>query len=254
MKKLTCTALEITPSVTVYHTGPALEQGQLPSIFYFALSGPDSLTLDPYNQPVQFLQDHQIRFFSLTLPAHEEGLSPHNALTVWTDEMVKGVDLLHPFFDAVESAVEYVVQQKLADPHKLGVAGLSRGGFVASHVAARDKRFRHILQFAPVTRLEKAKEFHALQNHPILHSLDLFKLAPRIADRNIRLYIGNRDTRVDTRSCFEFAMHLVDHAHTKFPPISLFINSSIGQYGHGTPPEIFREGANWLADCLTISP
>ncbi len=248
--RLTCTALEIPSAVTVYHTGPPLDQGPLPSIFYFALSGPDSLTLDPYNQPVQFLQDLPIRFFSLTLPAHEESLSPHNALTIWAEEMAKGVDLLHPFFDAVERAVEYVVQQKLADPHKLGVAGLSRGGFIASHVAVRDKRFRHILQFAPVTRLDKAKEFHALRGNPILHTLDLVPLAPRIADRNIRLYIGNNDTRVDTRSCFEFMMHLVQHAPTKFPPISLFINPSIGQYGHGTPPEIFREGAHWLARCL----
>jgi esterase FrsA len=165
--------------------------------------------------------------------------------------MAKGVDPLQPFFDAVERAVEYVVQQKLADPHKLGVMGLSRGGFIASHVAARDKRFRHILQFAPVTRLEKAKEFHALQGNPILQTLDLFSLAPRIADRNIRLYIGNNDTRVDTRSCFEFMMQLIQHAPTKFPPISLFINPSIGQYGHGTPSAIFREGANWLADCLS---
>lgn len=249
--KLTCTALEIPSAVTVYHTGPALEKGPLPSIFYFALSGPDSLTLDPYNQPVQFLQGQEIRFFSLTLPAHEEGLSPHNAISVWAEEMAKGVDLLHPFFDAVQKAVDYTVQQKLADPHKLGVMGLSRGGFIASHVAARDKRFQHMVQFAPVTRLEKAKEFHAMQGNSILHSLDLFTLAPEIADRNIRLYIGNKDTRVDTRSCFEFMEHLTQHAPTKFPPISLFINPSIGQYGHGTSPEIFREGAHWLADAIT---
>jgi esterase FrsA len=250
MKKLLCSALQAAPNITVYHTGPSLDHGPLPAIFYFTLAGPDSLTVDPYNQPVQFLSDRWIRFFSLTLPAHENGLSPHNALNVWAEDIAKGIDILGQFLDAAELAIDFTIRQKLVDPQKLGLAGLSRGAFIASHLAAREKRFHNILQFAPLTRLEKTKEFQTMQSHPIVRSLDLFALAPSIADRNIRFYIGNRDTRVDTRSCFEFAMQLVDKATVKSPFIELIISPSIGQHGHGTSPEIFRQGANWLADCL----
>jgi len=250
MKQLTCAALQAGPHNTVYHTGPALDHGPLPAVFYFTLSGPDSLTVDPYNQLVQFLSDRWIRFFSLTLPAHEEGLSPLDALTVWADDLAKGIDVFNPFFDKVQEAVSFAVQQKLVDPTKLAIAGLSRGAWIASHVAAREPLFRHILQFAPLVRLEKAKEFHAMQNHPAVRALDLWPLAPQLADRNIRFYIGNKDTRVHTPECFDFAMHLVNASPLRSPSIELIMNRSIGQYGHGTAPETFQQGAAWLGNLL----
>jgi len=248
--KLLCTALQATPTITVYHTGPALDHGPLPSVFYFSLSGPDSLTLDPYNQPVQFLSDRWIRFFSMTLPAHENGLSPHKALHVWAEDIQKGRDIFCEFLETATQAVDFTIRQKLVDPTKLAMAGLSRGAFFALHLAARESRFRHILLFAPLTRLEKTKEFAGMQSHPILCSVDLLSIAPSICDRHIRFYIGNNDTRVDTRSCFEFVMHLVENSTLRSPLIDLIITPSIGQHGHGTSPEIFRQGANWLAECL----
>ena len=249
-QKLLCTALEAAPGVALYHTGPPLDHGPLPSIFYFALSGPDSLTLDPYNQPVQFLSEKWIRFFSLTLPAHESGLSPHNALSVWADDMQKQIDVLGDFFDQAKQAVDFTVKQRFVDPHKLGIAGLSRGAFIAAHLAARDPRFQTMLAFAPLTKLEKAKEFSAMQEHPLVKALDAFALAPLLADRRIRFYIGNKDTRTDTHSCYEFAMHLVQTSSLRSPQIELIMSPSIGQMGHGTSPEIFRQGAEWLAGCL----
>lgn len=250
MKKLSCSALEVVPGLTLYHTGPALDHGPLPSIFYFALSGEDTLTLDPFNQPVQFLSDKWIRFFSLTLPAHESGLSPHDALTVWAEDMNKGIDIIGNCIDQAEKAVDYVIHQKLADPNKMAVAGLSRGALIALHLAARNDHFQTILLFAPLTRLEKAKEFSHMKENPLVKSLDLFAIAPLIANRRIRLYIGNNDTRTDTRSSYEFAMRLVEASSLRSAKIELIISPSIGQLGHGTSPEIFRQGAEWLASCI----
>jgi len=241
-------AAEIAPNL--FHVGPALDHGPLPSIFYFCLSGPDSLTLDPINQPVQFLGKKWIRIFSMTLPAHEEGLSPDEALAVWAEEIAQGKDPLSEFFESALAAVEYTVRQKFADPHKLGIAGLSRGGFVASHIAAREKRFKAILQFAPLTRLSKGGDFAAIADHPLVQSLDVFHLAKHLANRHIRFYIGNKDTRVHTKSCLEFAMELTDHSTHRSPQIELIMTPSIGQWGHGTSPEAFRQGAEWLASCL----
>lgn len=243
-------ALSVSPEINLYHTGPALDHGPLPSLFYFALSGPDSLGLDPFNQIVQFLRGQMIRIFSLTLPAHENNLPPTQAIQTWAEDYARGADPLGEFLDQCFVAIDFAIKEKFINPEKMAVAGLSRGGFLAFHLAARDERFRYIAAFAPVTKLSRVKEFIALNQDP---NLDVDRLSEALFDRHIRIYIGNRDTRVDTRSCFDFTMALVEAAHQKkirTPQIECFLTPSIGQHGHGTSPEVFRQGADWLSSCL----
>lgn len=252
-KNLPCIALSAAPDVTLYHTGPELDLGPLPSVFYFALSGEDSLCLDPYNQPVQFLSGQMLRVFSLTLPAHEAGLSPQKALSVWADDFSKGIDILQRCIDEIQIALDFAIQKKFVDPKKVAIAGLSRGGLIAAFAAAQQPLFRYVLGFAPVTNLALAKEFAPLQDHPIVQSYDAARIAHLLADRHVRLYIGNRDTKVSTRASFEFAMALVEKAHAaqiRSAPIELILSPSIGHMGHGTSPEVFQAGAKWLTECL----
>jgi esterase FrsA len=212
----------VAPGVALYHTGPALDHGPLPSIFYFALSGTDSLTQDPINQPIQFLSDQWIRCFSMTLPAHESGLSPKDAMATWAEDMLKGVDVVGEFIEQALMAIEFAIRQKFADKEKMGLMGLSRGAFIASHLAAQEERFRSIVQFAPLTNLAKIKEFQGIQKiqeHPIIQGLDLFALAPKLSNQHIRFYIGNKDQRTDTRSCIEFALHLAEQSSLRSPQI-----------------------------------
>ena len=54
---VTCDIINGPNSISIYHVGPPLELGPLPTFFYFALSGEESLTLNPYNQPVSFLRN-----------------------------------------------------------------------------------------------------------------------------------------------------------------------------------------------------
>lgn len=248
--KLSCSPIEVGPGVTLYHTGPSLEQGPLPSFFYFSLSGPDSLTVPPYNQPVQFLQDQNIRVFSLTLPAHEEGLLPTDAMNVWANWIEQGSDFLDRFFEKAKLATDFAVENLLADPDRMAVGGLSRGAFIASHLAARDERFRFLLGFAPLTRLEKIKEFEHRGLASRAGKYDLSHLVEALEKKRVRFYIGNLDTRVSTRSCFEFIMALSELKKPKALDAELFISKSIGQMGHGTSPEIFKQGAQWIAENL----
>lgn len=248
-----CSALAIAPDLELYHSGPSLDSGEMATLFYFALSGPDSLSTDPYNQPVQFLRGRQIRIFSLTLPAHENGLPPDNALRVWAEEMASGRDPLELFLDSAQFAIEYAIRQKLADPARIAVAGLSRGGMFASLLAARMPEIRTILGFAPLVRLNLAKEFHPLAHNPLVSSYDVSRESVRLAPKRIRYYIGNCDTRVSTRACFECVEQLVEAANEqklRSPQIELIVSPSVGRMGHGTPPEIFKQGALWIADTL----
>lgn len=242
--------LTIRPGLTLYHVGPPLENGPLATIFYFALSAKASLTQDPFNQPIQFLSDKPIRFFSLDLPAHENDKSPHEALASWAQDITNGLDVLNPFLENVLEALQYGIDQNLIDPHRLAVAGLSRGGFLASHLAAREPRFKATLQFAPLTDITHSKDLHPVATNPIIESLNLTNLTNKLADRKIRFYIGNKDSRVDTRSCMEFALRLSNASTLRIPQIELIMSPSIGQMGHGTAPETFRSGALWLASTI----
>lgn len=251
-KRNSCSQLSITPEITLYHTGPSLDKGPYPALFYFALSGEDSLCQDPFNQIVQFLSDAPIRIFSLTLPAHEADLPPTNALNVWAEDIRKGVDVIERFTDQALRAVSYVTEQNIVND-KLSVAGLSRGCFMAAHLAAREPKFRFLLHFAPMTDLMHLKEFHEMAENPTLQKNQLDHLIDSLYDRHIRIYIGNRDVRVGTKKCYSFVEKLVEKAfqeRIRSPQIELILSPSIGHQGHGTGPETFKKGADWIAENL----
>lgn len=256
MKQEHCVEISIDPSLKLYHTGPPLDTGSLPTVFYFALSGPDSLCTDPFNQPVRFLSDFPIRVFSLTLPAHENNLSPHDALNVWAEEMRQGKDPLQTFLEEAQRAIEYTIHQKLADPKRIALAGLSRGGLLASLLSAKMNGIDTVLGFAPLVKLSLAQEFQSQQNDPLVSSYDLTRYTKELATKKIRFYIGNRDLRVSTKACFATLQEIVEKSFEqkiRSPQIELTMSPSIGHKGHGTSPEIFKQGALWLADHLHLT-
>jgi esterase FrsA len=243
-------AFEVDPDIEAAYIGPPLSSGPLPCLFYFSLSAKDSLGLDPFNQPVVALSSLPLRIFSITLPGHEEGLPPTQALQVWASALGQGDNLVGRFIDRVNRTVSALESRGALICGRLAVAGLSRGAFMATHVAAANPKFRQVLGFAPLTKLLFAKEFQHISHLPPVKSLSLEHQVGNLFDRNLRFYIGNLDTRVGTRHCFDFIEKLAQRAynHTiRSPKVELIIGPSIGRDGHGTPKEIFEEGARWIA-------
>ena len=214
--------------------GPSFEAGAKPAVFYFALSAKDSLFLDPFNQPVVALQNSDIRVFSITLPGHDH-LSPNDAMNYWERES----HLLEPFVDKVCAYIQQLIDQKVIS--KCGVMGLSRGAYIASHVAAKLPSVQTVLGFAPLTKLTYLKKW------------DLHHLNEKLYSKTIRCYIGNHDIRVGTENTFSWLFGVAETAFTKgirTSPIELIMTPSIGREGHGTSPEIFKAGAEWLLRSL----
>jgi hypothetical protein len=244
--------ITIPNGAELFYSGPPLDAGPLPAIIYLAVSGIDSLILDPLNQPAAFLALHyKMRVFSLNLPAHEPPLQPQHAFTEWADAFQKGNDLLRPFIKRVAHTANFLVEKKIAT--KLGIAGLSRGGFLAMHSAALSSHLQTVLAFAPVTKLGLAKEFSSLAADPELQKLDLLSLCEELYDKTIRIYIGNRDELVSTSSCFSFVKALADTAYEhkiRSPQVEMILSPSIGYQGHGTAKSLFEQGAAWIADQL----
>lgn len=234
--------------LAIFHSGPPLSEGPLPSLFYFALSGKDSIELDPYNQPVTFLNASSIRVFSFTIPGHGEGLKNKDALLNWAESFANGENPIAHFIDGVLESIDFLIESHYVDPQKMATAGLSRGAFIAAHLAAREERISHLLGFAPLTRLDLVNEFSS-QLSLNVESLNLENLIPKLMHKNVHFYIGNLDARVHTEECFRFIHNLATYAaanRIRNLNFELSIVPSIGHLGHGTSPETFLQGINWL--------
>lgn len=248
--------LKLRTGVSVSYVGPDLNEGPLPAVFYFSLSAEDSLGLDPFNQPVSFLSAYPLRVFSMNIPGHGPNLPPTKALEVWAGEISSGRDVIGEFTDQISDAVDELHRQRIIFPNQVGAAGLSRGGFIALHAAAKIPDFQFILGFAPLTQLSYAKEFHAIPEHPLVKGLNLELIIPQLIGKKIRFYIGNRDHLVGTALCFNFAQALteVSFEHKiRSPQVEMIISPSIGHKGHGTSTQIFHQGAKWMLDQLEVA-
>lgn len=250
--------IEASNGLAIHHKGPPLEVGPLPSVFYFALSGKDSLNLDPFNQFPIFLGKETIRVFSFTLPGHEEETKQKHgySLISWAHEISTGHNFISSFVDKCIENINSLIEKGYVNAHKLAAAGLSRGGFMASHMASHDKRIKNVLGFAPITQLDVLEDFKNLKELPLVKKLSLPSLIDSLSDKHLRFYIGNRDLRVHTPCCFDFIHHLTEAAYHKghrSPPIELIISASIGHKGHGTPPSIFHDGAEWIKTRFNLS-
>lgn len=237
----------------VQYIGPQLKTQPLPAVIYFALSASDSLLLDPFNQPVEYLKDETIRIFSVTIPGHENQLPKEKALEFWAKKVENNKSPLFHFFEEVKKALEelrpYFLEEKIA------LCGLSRGGFIALHLASQIPWIKTILAFAPLIRLDQVKEFSHLKTHPIVKDLNIDFLIDHLIDKNIRIYIGNRDLRVGTEHSFHLITTLANAAYEKRVKNSSFemtIGSSIGYLGHGTSLETFQKGCQWLKTQLAL--
>lgn len=185
----------------------------------------------------------------MTIPKHDEIFQGDVAIKKWFESFSKGIDPLTNFFHSVSEAIDDLVDEKIIDPNKIAVAGLSRGAFAAAHVAAINSKIKTLLGFAPLTSLTVIEEFNQLKNIEI-NKFDLHKLVDKLYTLTHRYYIGNLDIRVSTHLCYEYVSKLVNEMHMRGIrelPAELIINPSIGRMGHGTSQTTFTDGANWLA-------
>lgn len=220
-----------TDSISLYFIGPDFSQ-KAKTALYFSLSGEESLTALPFAKPAHLLAEKGYRVISATLPGHENNERPQNLRELWG----KMPESLETFFFNMESAISEI--EPMVDG-KLAALGLSRGGFVATHLAARIDLIDSVVGYAPLTRLENASH------------LDLIHLADQVKSKKIRYSIGHNDTRVSTQSAIETINTFIDKLSAKGlqqSTMQLIIAPSIGRDGHGTSEKIFSSGIEWVVN------
>lgn len=240
--------VENTP-IPLYYLGKDLSEGPLPAVIYLALSAEESLLTAPFNQPVAYLEQFPVRIFSVDLPFHGKGYVSKEALVHWAHEFAQGRDLVTHFLIQLEQSLSHLLSMNVISNNEIALMGLSRGGFLINHLAAMMPSVTTLLTFAPLTKITAGKDFEFLSLTPLLERLNLSHISEAVCQKNQRIYIGNRDTRVSTDACYEWFRSMVEHAHSKgirSPHLEMMIRPSIGHQGHGTAKESFEEGASWL--------
>jgi esterase FrsA len=236
--------------------GPKIDTGPLPAVFYFALSAQESLTVDPYNQPAVHLARMPMRIFSMDIPGHGAQHISKEALKNWVEPLRRKENIIEIFAARASRIINTLIEQDIVVKEACAVMGLSRGAFIATHVAAQTPAVCTLLGFAPLIKITNAQEFATMKDDSFLEALDLEHLTPSLTDRTVRFYIGNCDTRVGVRPCFDFIEKLAAQSYAsgvRSPQVELGIKPSIGFQGHGTAPQTFQEGADWLAAQLGIT-
>ena len=224
--------------------GPDLFWGPMPTVLYFSIDAHSSLCVDPFNQAITPMMNHSMRVFSIDLPEHGDSLDPHTALSRWADHYVQNLPILEKFLEKVSNFIDHLHRENLID-HRLGVMGLSRGAFIACHLAKLNNKVEHIVGFAPLSVLKRAKEFENLDSN--IHLPCAIKdLKHDIYNRTVKFFIGNHDTRVGSSEALHAVLEIAAYANEqgmRQAPIEAVIYPSIGHMGHGTPPQIFEEGS-----------
>lgn len=258
----------------------------LPAVVYFALTAEQSLELAPFNQFARFVLrsgDYDaaaagasppsggsetnpdggaaLRVFSVTLPFHGDMQENESALTAWADRYSEGADVVSFFTRRVSASLDKLIAAGHVDAGRVYSAGLSRGGLLAAHLALANPVVDAVLGFSPVTSLAGLAEFRELagvvEEEPtsaVTRKLNAASLLSEAAveglsRKAVRCYSGNSDTRVGTRSCFDFMEALAARAASRkerSSPHEYIMFCSMGREGHGTSSDVFCVGARWL--------
>lgn len=224
------------------------------ALVYFTLTAETSLSVDPFNQPVKNLKGLAINFFSVTLPFHDIGIPHSETVDHWRTILMEKGDFLESFVAKLQDFCLFLEAEGFLKLEFTCLAGLSRGGYIACFLASLLPQVQYILAFSPMSYIfSKSEEQHLIENKLFKPFWNISFFAEKLANRNLQLYIGNYDTKVSTRACFDFNEKLASVASEKrIRPCksNLHIYPSVGHKGHGTPPDIFELGAHWVEKVL----
>jgi dienelactone hydrolase len=153
---------------------------------------------------------------SLDLPCHGKDNREKfaNPLAGWRTRMENGQALIPEFAKKCANVLDYLIAEGYTDPKRIAACGMSRGGFIALHVTARDPRIRCAVAFAPVTNLLALGEYRGMEHSDLVNSLSLANSADKFVGRPIWICIGNQDHRVGTDEAIAFTRAVVKATST----------------------------------------
>ena len=146
--------------------------------------------------------------------------------------------------------MDHLIEKRLTDPQHVAVCGTSRGGFLALHFAASDKRVQCTAAFAPVTDLHSLREFKELGENQFVSSLAAQLIVERLAGRSIWIVIGDQDEPVGTERAIELARGLTKASLKLNKPTYSELHVLNEPRGHTLPDHVSTDAATWIRNQL----
>ena len=209
----------------------------------------DSLTVNPYNLAVKLFLARGHRALGFDLPNHGARVDRHGeGIAGWRKAWVAGEDRFTQFVTEASAVLDRCLELGVAEPGRVVVYGISRGGYMAVRLLAADLRIVSAAAIAPVTDWQDLTEFAADRGREDVAGLRLSRYANAIAGRRIFVVIGNSDKRVSTVSCCRFIVELMDanlrQGHNGSPVE--FHCLAMAETGHVVDDSWRQEGAEFL--------
>lgn len=226
-----------------------------PVLFVFALGIEDTLCSPAYNRVGDVLWEQGFACVSLDMPCHgaDRRSEEPDGLDGWRSRIEAGEDLIGSFAARSSAVLDRLIEQEQVDPRRVAAWGVSRGGFMALHWAARDRRIGCAAAVAPVTDLLALAEFEGAPKRDAVESLALVHRADDLANRAIWVCIGNNDKRVDTDSAIRFARAVAISASSRGlePSVDLHVvRGAEHRLGHLAHLGAQQEAAEWIGSQL----
>ena len=224
--------------------------GDRPAPILFVLAGTIESTLGEayYRQCGNQLAEHGWVCVSIDLPCHgaqATGGEPPG-LSGWSHLAGKKRDFVAESNVRLTHVLDHLIKAGIADPKRIAVCGTSRGGFLAIHFAAHDRRVKCAASFAPVTDLAALSEFRAISDSPFVAALSLQTRSEQLAGRPVWIVIGDQDQRVGTDLAITFARKLTAVSQQKKLDSRVELHVLPEPRGHATPRGSPKRAADWI--------
>ena len=210
----------------------------------FATDGDSALHQRPYCIASDIFTTRGHRVISFDTPNHGNRVEPHGPnITGMRNALLAGDDPFVAFAEDVRAVIDHCINEGLARPGRIAIAGTSRSGYQALRAMAHDDRIAAGVGYAPVTDWARLNEFVDCQDHDAVEASSLINFVSELAGRPITLIMGGSDDRVDTASC----VRLYEHLYAAKPGVQLMLTSDIG---HSVDEVWHKRGAEFLLDTL----
>jgi len=208
-----------------------------------------ALTVEPYCLGVRTFLARGHRALSFDLPDHGARVGPFGeGIAGWRNAWVAGEDRFSQAVEEAKAVIERCFERGLAEPGRVVVYGISRGGYLALRLLAADARVAAAAAVAPVTDWRDLAEFSTERTRENLAAARLANSAPALAGKRIFLVIGDADQRVNTLSCCRFFLALAEaNAHPNAGAARLeFHCARMAQPGHAVDDFWRQRAAEFL--------
>jgi dienelactone hydrolase len=182
-----------------------------PTLFVFAHSLETMQKQPIYTQAARGLTAQGYLGVVIDAPCHGDDARAGEPaeLSGWRHRLEHDDDFIVAFTGKASAVLDHLIGEGYTDPERVAAYGTSRGGFLAVHFAAADRRVRAVAGISPVTNLLSVREFSDTQARERTEELSLARLAPKLDTCAIWLSIGNHDERVNTDDAIDFTRAVV---------------------------------------------